>query len=290
MRRIECGDECAAFLSKERWHEEAIQELRRFKFVYQEFKNPGRKAAYEAKLFDLVPNRTELKAQSHGRCAFVGGGHDLRCSKRGSEIDQNHDAVFRANRRADAGLEAHVGHKTTYRVNCLDKGKNPGPKDEICIISRAWWKQKWDAESFNNKAHPCCDATRRSRYNINHLRKRARHHQYYWHTGVTSGDRMMDMLLRSSGGNALVAALSLCRHVNVYGAGLYSKGPEFDKTYLHHYDREARGCLALEAPDTALAFHRPRGFENTYIWRQSRIFHELLLATMHSLGIMSWIQ
>mgnify|MGYP006936439000 CR=1 FL=1 len=80
MRRIECGDECAAFLSKERWHEEAIQELRRFKFVYREFKNPGRKAAYEAKLFDLVPNRTELKAQSHGRCAFVGGGHGEHCA------------------------------------------------------------------------------------------------------------------------------------------------------------------------------------------------------------------
>ena len=42
--------------------------------------------------------------------------------------------------------------------------------------------------------------------------------------GVESGEPALDGMLRSSGGNTMHAAISLCRHVDLYGSGLHSEG------------------------------------------------------------------
>lgn len=50
-------------------------------------------------------------------------------------------------------------------------------------------------------------------------------------------------MLRSSGGNTMHAAISLCQHVDLYGSGLHSEGASGDKTYLHFYDESPAFCL-----------------------------------------------
>ena len=46
----------------------------------------------------------------------------------------------------------------------------------------------------------------------------------------------MDGMLHNTGGNTLLAAIHLCDRVDVYGAGLFSRGPASPKMYVHNYD------------------------------------------------------
>ena len=94
-------------------------------------------------------------AQSIARCAVVGGGHSLRCERRGREID-SHDAIFRSNNAQHASPlindqisrrlmryrvpASHAGGGCTFRANCLLRTEHPG----VC-----------PAEVFFN--HSCAD-------------------------------------------------------------------------------------------------------------------------------------
>ena len=42
------------------------------------------------------------------------------------------------------------------RVNCLDASRAWGAAEEVCLISRAWFSQRWESESFNNADRLCC--------------------------------------------------------------------------------------------------------------------------------------
>ena len=142
--------------------------------------SPSTRAAHEA-----------LLRHAHGarRCAFVGSGHDLRCgAPRGREIDSAFDLVFRANAAQLHGAPvaagnvppvAHsdiAGSRTDIRVNGMVRSRVwDGRTTKMQLISRAWFKQPWGDEAFNNAHRLCClkaDAVsaQRSRYHIRHIR------------------------------------------------------------------------------------------------------------------------
>ena len=49
-----------------------------------------------------------------------------------------------------------VGNRTDFRVNCL-YGSRAVSDRELCIVSRAWWAQRWGKEGFANNRQICCD-------------------------------------------------------------------------------------------------------------------------------------
>ena len=51
---------------------------------------------------------------------------------------------------------------------------------------------------------------------------------------------------RSSGGNSLHAAISLCEHVDLYGSGLHSDGARADKTYIRACMPRALSAISPE--------------------------------------------
>lgn len=107
-------------------------------------------------------------------------------------------------------------------------------------------------------------------------------------SGVESGDASIDSMLAGSGGNALHAALALCEHVDVYGAGLFSSGVTGDKIYAHAYDEQVGTCL--ERGSRAYEFGNVRGLGTFFSWRRDRIRTEILLHVLHALGVVRWVQ
>ena len=220
-------------------------------------------------------------AKGAGRtCAFVGSGHDLRCARRGREIDA-HDAIFRANgaqQPEDRGRfmpPEMLGARTDYRVNCLHNSSAlPSMRSEVCIIPLPWWLQKPGGESVGNTARSCCERLTRSSYQPSALLPLVkRGFTFAFLNGAASfiaslplslnGDPTLhgpgladsllfpkmpvtvpsDSFLSNSGGNALYAALALCDRVNVFGAGLFSEeGASGDKLYAHSYDDRVGRC------------------------------------------------
>ena len=251
-------------------------------------------------------------------CAFVGSGHDLRCGRpKGSEIDA-HDAVFRANaaqamaarrdHQADASIArgtqvdssshsigaVQAGGRTDFRVNCLFNSTliaAPTARTrEICVISHGWWTRRAGREQWNNRGRPCCERELYSNYSLPNLERNAvhLHAQFRWmRRGPLSGVRAIDDMLLGSGGNALQSAVSLCRAVSVYGAGLLSESPTADKLYAHAYDTSVGGCLVSTA---GFGFARWDNYKQYLLWLSSRIEAELLLHIFHALGVITWIQ
>ena len=102
-------------------------------------------------------------------------------------------------------------------------------------------------------------------------------------------------LQRSSGGNALLAALALCDRVRLYGAGLYSTSPTGDKRYLHYYDEGVGHCNAEERGSQAAAgrysrMYRWKTRNIVRIWRADRLRHELFLHLLSAVGMVEWRQ
>lgn len=141
------------------------------------------------------------------------------------------------------------------RQNCLYASYMVAP-NETCIVSRAWFEQKWGLERFMNVRHPCCDyAQEQSNYTIAHLaslmglNKRngtvsdnnANAVRFHFLRGAgksaVTREPSLAALQRSSGGNALIAAIALCKRVRLFGAGLYATSPTDDKV---------RGCSPLD--------------------------------------------
>ena len=88
--------------------------------------------------------------------------------------------------------------------------------------------------------------------------------------------------------HALHAALALCEHVDVYGAGLFSSGVTGDKIYAHAYDEQVGTCL--ERGSRAYEFGNVRGLGTFFSWRRDRIRTEILLHVLHALGVVRWVQ
>ena len=191
-----------------------------------------------------------------GRCAVVGSGHDVKCSAQphGLDIDAA-DAVFRSNAaqpstpshpqlfygsHQDPSVAAVVrgylklntidpgraGMRTSFRTNCLF-GSRAVSTEEVCIVPREWWQHGWDREMQSNNRHGCCDFRRMSSSYRTALllnQTRSAPYPFSFFVGVESGEPAVDAMMRSSGGNTIHAAISLCEHVELYGTGLHSHG------------------------------------------------------------------
>ena len=146
---------------------------------------------------------------------------------------------------------------------------------QVCVLPRNWWAKPWGSESYNNKVHPCCDyAPIRSNYSWEalaaHVKTRALRNGVLWYTGVRSGVKSLDQMLEGSGGNALMAAVSLCDSVDLYGIGLYSASPQADKVYVHAYDHGVGRCI-VEPSGAQYRFSSYNRRKNAEAWLTDRV-------------------
>jgi hypothetical protein len=278
---------------------------------------------------------------THRTCAVVGSGHDLRCGTRkgmGGEIDAA-TKVFRANSAQHYSLPSvgnlmrlalrsrrwwtllfllktrlhwsRAGKRTDYRVNCLYASYLVTP-NETCIVSRAWFEQRWGSERFMNVRHPCCDYAREhSNYTLSHLEaltglrnssssahkvgEGALNARIHFLRGASRAllhrEPSLAALQRSSGGNALMAAVGLCQTVRLYGAGLYATSPKDDKRYLHFYDEAGIAqCGGRNRSEAGGPRYRLKMRKVSEAWRVDRLRHELFLHVLHALGVVQWRQ
>ena len=155
-----------------------------------------------------------------------------------------------------------------------------------------WWHQAWGEESMSNSHRPCCEASKRSSYNASTIsRAQAGGARFAWLHTIRAGSRSLDFGLRGSGGNALQAAIALCKSVDVYGAGLVSKGAlDDDKIYAHYYDHEGVGeCTPATRRLPLLDPPQPKR-EIIDEWVRDRISADVYLHVLHQLKIIQWIQ
>eukprot|EP00966_Prymnesium_polylepis_P309240 7146218-Prymnesium_polylepis.1 len=228
--------------------------------------------------------------------------------------EQAREPTWQSNLRTHTVNPAVAGRRTTYRVNCLYQSHVPdATRDglEACIVSRAWFRQPWGAERFNNARHACCERGVESSYTMAELQRHARSSgvAFAFFAGVAdSGIRTLDAMLAGSGGNALHAALSLCRRVNVFGAGLYTTALGASKVYTHLYDWGAGRCMEPSIYPAVAAKARqcderarssagerrtraPGAFcASRESWARARVRTELLLHLLHALEIVRWMQ
>jgi len=110
-----------------------------------------------------------------------------------------------------------------------------------------------------------------------------------WFAGHDAADFHVNGLRDSSGGNALLAAISLCDTVSLYGAGLLSVGgAAADKVYVHFFDDAVGACLD-EGNATLRGEADTRRFSRA-TWLKDRLRTEMLLHVLHAMGIIRWVQ
>jgi hypothetical protein len=183
---------------------------------------------------------------------------------------------------------------------------------------------------FNNRAYACCEKLTFSNYSVSRLDSHQRRGLQIAFASAAA-DAMpsaaaeakpaFHALSRSSGGNALITALSACQTVNLYGAGLLrlstsSSGQRSngDRTsegsqlvYAHYYDPRVGHCtsdaeaLRMLQRDCAERMDRhskrnrrggradERCETRAHEWRRDRIETELGLHILHLLGIVQWV-
>mmetsp|Transcript_38488 Transcript_38488/g.87453 ORF Transcript_38488/g.87453 Transcript_38488/m.87453 type:complete len:520 (-) Transcript_38488:135-1694(-) len=207
-------------------------------------------------------------------------------------------------RRARAGgSETHsvsaqlAGARTDFRVNCLYESlpvssvaSNLTRRAETCIISQAWWAYAPGKELFNNRRRPCCEQKLRSDYTLTNLQRLSSHGAVFrwFRGGLASGIKAIDDMLDGSGGNAVQAAITMCEHVDVYGAGLLSAGPASDKIYAHAYDNSVGECL--QTGPLRYRFSKYEGYGQYRSWLAARIESEMVLHVLHAVGAIHWEQ
>ena len=234
---------------------------------------------------------TEHSGTRPAACAFAASGHDLRCARRGAQIDA-HERVYRANGgqqfdnplRTPVAKALHIdaalaGARTSHRINCLFGSKAlPSASSEVCVLPMLWWKRAWGTEHSSSQPHLCCAPPIQSKYDLASLvRANASRARLAWFSPTLTGDAVLDKVLAGSGGNALALAISECDSVDVFGVGLFSARIEDPKVYTHFYDDSVRMSCDRGVPKhTTLATDRLQG--------------ELIMHLMHALGIITWWQ
>ena len=143
--------------------------------------------------------------------------------------------------------------------------------------------------------HPCCDkddrTLLRSSYTLSALQRleRAGGRVVFLRgsSGQHSGVAPIDAMLSGSGGNALHAAVNLCRRVTLFGAGLFAAHALDDKVYVHAYDEAVGRC----APPgwRKHEFGSWKGLMGFFEWRRDRVAGEIMLHVLHELGIVNWV-
>ena len=72
-----------------------------------------------------------------------------------------------------------------------------------------------------------------------------------------------------------------CDRVDVYGAGLFSRGPDFPKVYVHSYDPYVAACRGRKP----LRF-TPHSY--SLAWFKQRLADEMTLHVLHAFGVVRW--
>ena len=248
-------------------------------------------------------NETRLRT-----CAVVGNGASLRCNgARGTGID-GADAVFRAGPAQQFGLSndpvghslrrfrlssRQAGRRTTFRVDCLYAHtvllRSAGA--DTCIVSRDWFRQRWDQETVESAVLPCCELKpMRTHYTLDRLTGLIRDgRRVRWFAGTRSGDATLDRLLQSRGseGEALQSALSLCDTVDVYGFGRTLPIGAHGRVIGHAHEQRVGQCLSNASGLGEEANSRLRA-RRAAAWRDDVVGYEILLHVLHALGIIRW--
>lgn len=245
--------------------------------------------------------------------------------------------------RADPAL---VGRRTTYRMDgpldaCI--GRPPQPSS-TCVIASSWWKQGWlsEANVLRQLPYPCCEKRWVSNLSLPRLHSLVSQYAVslafaldddasdmppssvstsataaHAHFAAASEDLDPSVLpgmdgMRShenSEGRALLAALSACDRVDLYGAGLVAHGeePASSATGATASEPQPREVVAGRFYDAALSrcvanstanwrtlldskSNRARLRKRGHSWATSRLASEVLLQVLHSFGILTWQQ
>jgi len=234
--------------------------------------------------------------------------YELQVNASKKQIKMGHQFLRFVRRNSVPSRQA--GSRTDYRVSCLVNSAamhSPGA-NETCIVPRRWWGMAWGKESLRNTKYLCCDdadwlgGTRRayvsSSYSLANLQRQEVESgsRFAFFTGSPpTGEGYLDALSESSGGSALMAAISLCSQpVAVFGAGLYSDAVDGDKRYLHMYDHLG-AALCVNATAAGVSPYRfksdyARAFRVYGRWRRDRLVSELLLHIWNAFGVIHWRQ
>lgn len=148
------------------------------------------------------------------RCAVVLSGHTLRCARRSWEglLDSSYyDAVWRTNVYPSTELGGVGGRRTDVAYRSCERA----PRSASCLT------EEWlDTSGLGPRP----------------MKPRLQG------TGLGIGH---------SGGTLVGVAIASCERVDVFGAGLFSRGPGHDVVYQHHYD------MPLVAECTGPCLHDP---------------------------------
>ena len=102
---------------------------------------------------------------------------------------------------------------------------------------------------------------------------------------------VLESLMHTSGGSALLAALASCEHLSVYGSGLFGRSTHLgsDKSYVHYDDPHGvGGCANRSEGRSGAPGAAPPSAEHSK-WLRDRVTHEVLLHTLHAMGALTWI-
>lgn len=140
-----------------------------------------------------------------------------------------------------------AGLKSTPTVQLPSVAAN-----ETCLIPPKWWAQAWGWESSSSSGGAGGDPAARRAYNRAQLYDGGQRAAYpapllaalvaanrsvHGFAFVQRPSHETPGALRSgSGGTAVLAALALCKSIDLYGFGVFTTGLAEDKVYGHYYD------------------------------------------------------
>lgn len=241
-------------------------------------------------LAKVMQSLAKPEAQSHNRCALAGANHMMRCRNWGAHLDDPtvYDAVFRVNgfqldeaRIPNQWLNPrYAGRRTTYRQSCMTLGQRlNSSRSETCILTPDFLS----AQSTHTDHTQVCGGPRlRSEYTESSVA-----------AAVAQGYRFLlfgreapysGLVGTGSGDAAFLAALALCRELDVYGVGLHGRyltNDTIEAVYQHAYDPGLGKCK----PDA-------RNVPCAKVTRASLVSaqfeREMHWAVWHALGLANW--
>lgn len=194
---------------------------------------------------DHLPSRRDLPlGQAYDRCAVLGSGHTLRCSRRawGPVIDTEYDVIFRVNKRPlspsiHTEFKCAAGRRADFVVNVATSDHLLGRIDrtDLAVRKRYINTHKQFVEDVIALQVAGASAVQKDPLRL----ESAARMRVYFHQPIPSLLPAKAALSRGlgsgSGSTALSLAISLCRHVDFFGFGIYRSPPPLHFAYLHYY-------------------------------------------------------
>ena len=248
----------------------------------------ARKPKSQTHVRELLQSMQAPASQSHGRCALVGANHVLRCRNWGARFDgDTYEAIMRVNgfqldrdRVPMQWLEPRrAGRRTTYRQSCMTRGRRlNATRGEVCLLTPDFLS----SQSTHTDHTQICGGPRvRSEYTERSVAAATAMGYRFALFGRDAPYR--SLAGTGSGDAAFVAALALCRELDVYGVGLYGRhlgDGTLEAVYQHAYDEGLARCQPI-------AINSSCGDQGSYV--TSQLAREAQWAVWHVLGVANWI-